>query len=184
MIQNEHDGINPEYETRRRTRFTEKQLNLLEDNYIQNQSPNRAQILACCSKVNLPYKTVRIWFQNRRAKKRREDCNDSMLMNQKMGDSRKENFDYYSMDAEVNTLGPNDNFYGVGYNKPPYNNCDFYQGPAYMNYEPYDQNVYNNGPKYKNMYEDNNVYGMNDYGMPYDMDPNDIYNRKQYPFFK
>ncbi|OAF69036.1 hypothetical protein A3Q56_03243 [Intoshia linei] len=57
--------------TRRRTAFTEKQVNILEQKFLIGQYPAICTKQELSSKLNLPVSTIQIWFKNRRAKERK-----------------------------------------------------------------------------------------------------------------
>ena len=63
--------MTPPFKRRRRTVFTEKQLQGLEEAYGKSQYLDRESRLELCKKLSLSLHTVVYWFQNKRAISRR-----------------------------------------------------------------------------------------------------------------
>lgn len=69
-IMNDYD-MAPPFKRRRRTVFTERQLQGLEEAYTKSQYLDRESRLELCKKLGLSLHTVVYWFQNKRAISRR-----------------------------------------------------------------------------------------------------------------
>ena len=59
-------------EFRYRTRFTKEQIRCLEEKFIQRPYIHKTQRLKFAEELKIPEETVRIWFQNRRTKSKKE----------------------------------------------------------------------------------------------------------------
>ncbi|RGB35062.1 homeobox domain-containing protein, partial [Rhizophagus diaphanus] len=57
-------------DNKKRIRTTPEQVALLEDTFKTNPSPNSKIREALAEKLNMSERTIQIWFQNRRAKKK------------------------------------------------------------------------------------------------------------------
>ncbi|EFO89435.1 hypothetical protein CRE_19959 [Caenorhabditis remanei] len=58
---------------RQRTAFTTKQLDVLIESYHASRYPKEPTLKSLESKTSLPKDQIKVWFQNRRAKSRREE---------------------------------------------------------------------------------------------------------------
>ena len=61
-----------ERKTRVRTLISEEQLGVLKTFYIVNPRPKREELENIAAKIGHPFKVVKVWFQNSRARDRRE----------------------------------------------------------------------------------------------------------------
>ena len=61
-----------EKKSRARSNYTEEQLSVLKSCYSVNQMPRREELMQISEAIGHPYKVVKVWFQNYRAKERKE----------------------------------------------------------------------------------------------------------------
>ena len=61
-----------EKKSRARSNYTEEQLSVLKSCYSVNQMPRREELMQIAEAIGHPYKVVKVWFQNYRAKERKE----------------------------------------------------------------------------------------------------------------
>ena len=61
-----------EKKSRARSNYTEEQLAVLKSCYSVNQMPRREELMQIAEAIGHPYKVVKVWFQNYRAKERKE----------------------------------------------------------------------------------------------------------------
>jgi len=69
---NSNDNHNGQQQKRHRTTFNQHQLSLLEDAFKHNSYPSSSFREALASSTNLDVARVQVWFQNRRAKHKRQ----------------------------------------------------------------------------------------------------------------
>lgn len=55
-----------------RSLISEEQLKILKDNYSTNPRPKREELIKIAEKIGFPVRVVQVWFQNTRARDRRE----------------------------------------------------------------------------------------------------------------
>ena len=65
-------GCQDDRKVRVRTLISEEQLIVLKTHYQLNPRPKREELEAIASKIGHPFKVVKVWFQNSRARDRRE----------------------------------------------------------------------------------------------------------------
>ena len=61
-----------EKKSRARSNYSEEQLSVLKSCYSVNQMPRREELMQISEAIGHPYKVVKVWFQNYRAKERKE----------------------------------------------------------------------------------------------------------------
>ena len=61
-----------ERKSRVRSLISDEQLSVLKSYYSRNQMPRREELMQIAEAIGHPYKVVKVWFQNSRAKDRRE----------------------------------------------------------------------------------------------------------------
>ena len=71
LLEHHSDSRNSK-QTRVRTLISEEQLGVLKTFYMLNPRPKREELEAIASKIGHPFKVVKVWFQNSRARDRRE----------------------------------------------------------------------------------------------------------------
>ena len=69
-----NDNLEKEGEKKSRVRslISDEQLSVLKSYYSVNQMPRREELMQIAEAIGHPYKVVKVWFQNSRAKDRRE----------------------------------------------------------------------------------------------------------------
>ena len=72
---NSNTGANDDRKVRVRTLISEEQSLILKTHYQMNPRPKREELDAIARKIGHPFKVVKVWFQNARARDRREGKN-------------------------------------------------------------------------------------------------------------
>ena len=68
----EEGGIHEERKVRVRTLISEEQQMVLKTHYQRNQKPKKEVLLEIAAQIGHPFRVVKVWFQNMRARDRRE----------------------------------------------------------------------------------------------------------------
>lgn len=90
---------------RRRTKFTDEQLSVLEKSFSQGSKyPSPEEIMRLQSKTGLSKEKISVWFQNRRAKDKREKGQDAGSKESTTTDSELETEDERQLNAFHETL--------------------------------------------------------------------------------
>ncbi|MES1903337.1 MAG: hypothetical protein MHPSP_002992, partial [Paramarteilia canceri] len=67
---------------RKRTKFTDSQLRILESNFHQSSYVSRERLLFLADNLGLTKKNIRIWYQNRRARQNKFNTSSVIKVNQ------------------------------------------------------------------------------------------------------
>ena len=84
--------VSEDRKVRVRTLISEEQLNVLKTYYGLNPRPKREELERIAAKIGHPFKVVKVWFQNSRARDRREGKHVSPLLSSNQLNSMLPNF--------------------------------------------------------------------------------------------